>query len=104
MPIIELYAIINSFSLTCSVGEVVSADINWTGHGAPTQFGTLMTVYLGSDGCVELKRSSSQAIIATVGTADVNPERRRFSFAQDVSGELITGDLVDIRHKNEKVF
>ena len=61
-----------------------------------------MTVYLGSDGRVELKRSSSQAIVATVGTADVNPERRRFSFAQDVSGELITGDLVDIRHKNAK--
>ena len=34
-----------------------------------------MTVYLGSDGRVELKRSSSQAIVATVGTADVNPER-----------------------------
>ena len=36
---IEFYAIVNSFSLTCSVGEVVSADIGWEGHGAPTQFG-----------------------------------------------------------------
>ena len=35
---ISFYAIVNSFSLTCSVGEVVSADIGWEGHGAPTGF------------------------------------------------------------------
>jgi len=33
--IIEMFAVITAFNMTCSVGEVVSADIAWTGHGAP---------------------------------------------------------------------
>ena len=35
---IEMFAVITSFTMTCSVGEVVSADIAWTGHGAPTEW------------------------------------------------------------------
>ena len=31
-----MFAVITGFNMTCSsVGEVVSADISWTGHGAP---------------------------------------------------------------------
>ena len=33
--VIEMFAVVTSFNMTCSVGEVVSADIAWTGHGAP---------------------------------------------------------------------
>ena len=33
--VIEMFAVITGFNMTCSVGEVVSADISWTGHGAP---------------------------------------------------------------------
>ena len=55
-----------------------------------------MTVYLGDSGLVELKRASASGIQVTVGVGDVNPERRRFSFSEDVQGELITGDQVDI--------
>ena len=36
--IIEMFAVITGFNMTCSVGEVVSADISWTGHGAPSQW------------------------------------------------------------------
>ena len=36
--IIEMVAVVTSFNMTCSVGEVVSADIAWTGHGAPDQW------------------------------------------------------------------
>ena len=36
--IIEMFAVVTSFNMTCSVGEVVSADIAWTGHGAPDQW------------------------------------------------------------------
>ena len=31
----RMYAYITSFAMTCSVGEVVSADISWEAHGAP---------------------------------------------------------------------
>jgi len=55
-----------------------------------------MTVYLGDSGLVELKRTAATGIQATVGVADVNPERRRFSFPEDIRGELISGDQVDI--------
>ena len=55
-----------------------------------------MTVYLGDHGHVELKRASANPIGATVGVGDVNPERRRFSFSQDIQGQLISGDQVDI--------
>ena len=55
-----------------------------------------MTVYLGDNGLVELKRDSASAIEATVGVGDVSPDRRRFSFSEDIQGQLITGDQVDI--------
>ena len=35
---ISFYAIVNSFSLSVAVGEVVQAEIGWEGHGAPTTF------------------------------------------------------------------
>ena len=35
---IEMFAVITGFNMTCSVGEVVSADISWTGHGAPSMW------------------------------------------------------------------
>ena len=35
---IEMFAVITGFNMTCSVGEVVSADISWTGHGAPSDW------------------------------------------------------------------
>jgi len=35
---IEMFAYITSFAMTCSVGEVVSADISFEGHGAPRHF------------------------------------------------------------------
>lgn len=36
--IIEMFAVITGFNMTCSVGEVVSAEIAWTGHGAPDRW------------------------------------------------------------------
>ena len=60
-----------------------------------------MTVYLGDHGVVELKRASGQAVSATVQPADVSIDRRRFSFDDDVRGEFITGDQVDIRNKEK---
>ena len=35
---IEVFALMTSFNVTCSTGEVVSADFQFSGHGAPTQF------------------------------------------------------------------
>jgi len=35
---IEVFAVMTSFNVTCSIGEVVSADFQFSGHGAPTQF------------------------------------------------------------------
>jgi len=34
----RMYAYITSFAMTCSVGEVVSADISWEAHGAPIEW------------------------------------------------------------------
>ena len=34
----EMYAQITSFAMTCSVGEVVSAEISWECNGAPLQW------------------------------------------------------------------
>ena len=36
-----MFAVITGFNMTCSVGEVVSADISWTGHGAPVELGSV---------------------------------------------------------------
>ena len=35
---VGMYAYLTSFSMSCSVGEVVSADISWEGHGAPFEW------------------------------------------------------------------
>jgi len=35
---IDIFALMTSFSVTCTTGEVVSADFQFTGHGAPTTF------------------------------------------------------------------
>ena len=55
-----------------------------------------MTVYFGNDGMLELKRASASPIEVTIGVGDVSVDRRRFSFPEDVQGELISGDQVDI--------
>ena len=55
-----------------------------------------MTVYFGNDGMLELKRASASPIEVTIGVGDVSVDRRRFSFSEDVQGELISGDQVDI--------
>ena len=35
---IEFYAMISTMTITCATGEIVSADISFEGHGAPSQF------------------------------------------------------------------
>ena len=35
---IEFFALMTSFNVTCSTGEVVSADFQFSGTGAPTRF------------------------------------------------------------------
>ena len=55
-----------------------------------------MTVYLGDHGFVELKRDSGEPIRVTIGVGDVNVEKRRFSFPDDVRGQLISGDQIDL--------
>ena len=32
---VVFFALLNSFNITCSTGEVVSADFTFEGHGAP---------------------------------------------------------------------
>ena len=55
-----------------------------------------MTVYLGSDGFVELKRDSAAlAAQGELNAADVNVERRRFSI-DGAEGSLISGDHISI--------
>jgi hypothetical protein len=34
----QMYAYITSFSMSCSVGEVVQAEISWEAHGAPFEW------------------------------------------------------------------
>ena len=55
-----------------------------------------MTIYLGDQGAIELKRASGAPIQTTINVGDVNVDKRRFSFPQDVRGELINGDQVDL--------
>ena len=55
-----------------------------------------MTVYVGDHGYVTLRRASNSPINAVLQPGDINAEKRRFSFQDDVRGELITGDQVDI--------
>lgn len=59
-----------------------------------------MSVYLGSYGLVELRRSSELAEkLSVVDAGDVNASRRRFSFDFD-SGFLHSGDQIEIRSTN----
>ena len=59
-----------------------------------------MSVYLGSYGLVELRRSSELAEKASiVNPGDVNTARRRFSFDFD-TGFLHSGDQIEIRTTN----
>lgn len=56
-----------------------------------------MTVYLGTNGAVQLRRKSGDPIRGTLLRGDVSVLKRRFSLNEyDVWGELITGDQVDI--------
>jgi len=56
-----------------------------------------MSVYLGNEGTVMLKRSATQGDIlaSLLDSDDVNPGRRRFSFDFDPNA-LITGDEIEI--------
>ena len=57
-----------------------------------------MTVYFGEQGQLQIRRKSGEIIRGTLVPADVSVEKRRFSLGNnDVQGELITGDQVDIR-------
>lgn len=59
-----------------------------------------MSVYLGSYGLVELRRSSELAEkLSVVNPGDVNTSRRRFSFDFD-TGFLNSGDQLEIRSTN----
>lgn len=56
-----------------------------------------MTVYLGTQGAVQIKRTSGSPINGQLVPSDVSLEKRRFSLNDyDVQGELIAGDQVDI--------
>lgn len=60
-----------------------------------------MTVYLGSDGFIELKRDSGElAAQGELNAADVNLERRRFSI-DGAEGSIITGDQISIITKDK---
>ena len=56
-----------------------------------------MTVYLGTQGAVQIQRESGAPINGQLVPSDVSIEKRRFSLNDyDVQGELIAGDQVDI--------
>ena len=56
-----------------------------------------MTVYLGTQGAVQIKRESGAPINGQLVPSDVSVIKRRFSLNDyDVQGELIAGDQVDI--------
>ena len=59
-----------------------------------------MTVYLGAQGEIELKRIFDGGTLqSTIDAADVNASRKRFSFDFE-HGQLITGDQVQITSTN----
>ena len=59
-----------------------------------------MSVYLGTYGQVELRRTSDAAVkLSVVNPGDVNVSRRRFSFDFD-SGFLSSGDQIEINSTN----
>lgn len=56
-----------------------------------------MTVYLGSQGTIELQRTSGDPVFAELAPDDVSVDARRFSFSdREIYGEFINGDQVDI--------
>ena len=56
-----------------------------------------MGIYLGSAGCVELKRTQfDEKLLSEVNNSDVNAVKNRFSFDFDL-GALITGDQIEIK-------
>ena len=60
-----------------------------------------MTVYFGEQGQLQIKRKSSEAIRGPLDPSDVSVEKRRFSVGNnDIQGELLTGDQVDITRKD----
>ena len=63
-----------------------------------------MSVYLGSFGRITLERTASVGALASiVNSSDVNVSRRRFSFDFD-SGQLLTGDRIQIRRTDAGVL
>jgi hypothetical protein len=59
-----------------------------------------MTVYLGAQGEIELKRIFDGGTLkSTINTADVNVTAKRFSFDFE-HGQLVTGDQVEITSTN----
>ena len=59
-----------------------------------------MTVYLGAQGEIELKRVFDGGTLkSTINRADVNPSAKRFSFDFE-HGQLVTGDQVEITSTN----
>ena len=56
-----------------------------------------MTVYLGDKGAVQIKRKSGEPVRGRLVPDDVSVEKRRFSLDDnDIQGELISGDQVDL--------
>ena len=56
-----------------------------------------MGIYLGSAGCVELRRTQfDETFTSVVNDSDVNPDKNRFSFNFPL-GSLITGDMIEIK-------
>ena len=56
-----------------------------------------MSVYLGSAGCIELRRSSlEEPFISEIRPSDVNDKTNRFSFDFPV-GQFLTGDMIEIK-------
>ena len=61
-----------------------------------------MSVYLGSAGCVELRRTSlEEPFISEIRPSDVNEKTNRFSFDFPV-GQFLTGDMIEIKALDRK--
>ena len=55
-----------------------------------------MSIYLGSAGSIELRRTSAdEPYISEINKSDVNPKTNRFSFDFPI-GQFISGDLIEI--------
>jgi len=55
-----------------------------------------MTVYLGTEGCIELERTAGSAVREIINPGDVSIEKRRFSTNGDILGVFISGDQIEI--------